>query len=49
VPLKPRSEQVGRAAHHARGRVATTEGRVTDGQGRLVAHGISTCMVFRAA
>jgi uncharacterized protein (TIGR00369 family) len=34
---------------HLGGRVATTEGRVTDDQGRLVAHGTSTCMVFRAA
>jgi uncharacterized protein (TIGR00369 family) len=34
---------------HLGGRVATTEGRVTDDQGRLVAHGTSTCMVFKAA
>ena len=34
---------------HLGGRVATTEGRVTDDQGRLVAHGTSTCMVFSAA
>lgn len=34
---------------HMGGRVATTEGRVTDDQGRLVAHGTSTCMVFRPA
>jgi uncharacterized protein (TIGR00369 family) len=34
---------------HLGGRVATTEGRVTDDQGRLVAHGTSTCMVFRPA
>jgi uncharacterized protein (TIGR00369 family) len=32
---------------HLGGRVATTEGRITDDQGRLVAHGTSTCMVFR--
>jgi uncharacterized protein (TIGR00369 family) len=34
---------------HLGGRVATTEGRVVDDQGRLVAHGTSTCMVFKAA
>jgi uncharacterized protein (TIGR00369 family) len=34
---------------HLGGRVATTEGRITDDQGRLVAHGTSTCMVFRPA
>jgi uncharacterized protein (TIGR00369 family) len=34
---------------HLGGRIATTEGRVTDDQGRLVAHGTSTCMVFRPA
>ena len=32
---------------HVGGRVATAEGRVTDDQGRLVAHGTTTCMVFR--
>jgi len=31
---------------HMGGRIATTEGRVTDDQGRLVAHGTSTCMVL---
>jgi uncharacterized protein (TIGR00369 family) len=34
---------------HLGGRVATTEGRVTDDQDRLVAHGTSTCMVFPPA
>jgi uncharacterized protein (TIGR00369 family) len=33
---------------HVGRRVATTEGRITDDQGRLVAHGTSTCMVFPA-
>jgi uncharacterized protein (TIGR00369 family) len=32
---------------HVGGRVATTEGRVIDADGRLVAHGTSTCMLFR--
>ncbi|WP_433325046.1 PaaI family thioesterase [Spirillospora sp. CA-294931] len=31
---------------HGGRKVATTEGRVTDAEGRLVAHGTSTCMVF---
>ncbi|GAA4625215.1 PaaI family thioesterase [Actinoallomurus vinaceus] len=34
---------------HLGGRVATTDGRVFDDQERLVAHGTSTCMVFRPA
>lgn len=34
---------------HVGGRVATTEGRITDDQGRLVAHGTSTCLVFKGA
>jgi uncharacterized protein (TIGR00369 family) len=33
---------------HLGGRVATAEGRVTDDEDRLVAHGTTTCMVFRA-
>lgn len=32
---------------HVGSRIATAEGRVTDDEGRLVAHGTSTCMVFR--
>jgi uncharacterized protein (TIGR00369 family) len=32
---------------HVGGRVATAEGRVTDAEGRLVAHGSTTCMIFR--
>ncbi len=32
---------------HAGSRVATAEGRVTDGAGRLLAHGTTTCLVFR--
>ncbi len=27
-------------------RVGTSEGRVTDGQGRLLAHGTTTCLIF---
>ena len=32
---------------HAGSRVATAEGRVTDGAGKLLAHGTTTCLVFR--
>jgi uncharacterized protein (TIGR00369 family) len=34
---------------HEGKRVVTAEGRITDDQGRLVAHGTSTCMVFQPA
>ena len=32
---------------HAGGRVATSEGRIIDQDGRLYAHGTATCMLFR--
>ena len=32
---------------HAGGRVATAEGRITDKDGKLYAHGTATCMLFR--
>ena len=32
---------------HAGGRVATAEGRITDEDGKLYAHGTATCMLFR--
>ncbi|GAB3495182.1 PaaI family thioesterase [Amycolatopsis cihanbeyliensis] len=32
---------------HVGGRTATAEGRVTDATGRLLAHGTTTCMLFR--
>jgi uncharacterized protein (TIGR00369 family) len=28
-------------------RVGTAEGRLTDGKGRLLAHGTTTCLIFR--
>ncbi|MDH3730346.1 MAG: PaaI family thioesterase [Acidimicrobiia bacterium] len=31
---------------HRGGRVATAEGRVTDSQGKLVAHATTTCLIF---
>lgn len=31
---------------HVGGRVATAEGKITDEQGRLVAHATTTCLVF---
>lgn len=32
---------------HVGGRTATAEGKVVDAQGRLVAHGTTTCMIYR--
>lgn len=32
---------------HVGGRVATAEGRITDADGKLYAHGTATCMLFR--
>jgi uncharacterized protein (TIGR00369 family) len=29
-------------------RIGTAEGRVTDGQGRLLAHGTTTCLIFQS-
>jgi uncharacterized protein (TIGR00369 family) len=34
---------------HLGRKVATTEGRITNAEGKLVAHGTSTCMVFPPA
>jgi uncharacterized protein (TIGR00369 family) len=33
---------------HCGSRVGTAEGRVTDGKGRLLAHGTTTCLIFPA-
>ncbi len=33
---------------HYGGRIATSEGRVVDGKGRLIAHGTETCMLLDA-
>ena len=40
-------EGVGSILHEG-GRIATAEGRVTDREGRLYAHGITTCLVSRS-
>ncbi|MGC0362264.1 uncharacterized protein (TIGR00369 family) [Rhodococcus sp. 27YEA15] len=32
---------------HVGGRTATAEGKVLDSEGKLVAHGTTTCMIFR--
>ena len=32
---------------HVGGQTATAEGRLVDAQGRLLAHGTTTCLVFR--
>jgi len=34
---------------HPGGRIATAEGHITDAEGRLYAHGVTTCMVERPA
>jgi uncharacterized protein (TIGR00369 family) len=34
---------------HRGGTLATSEGRLFDGKGRLLAHGTETCMIFEAA
>ena len=34
---------------HAGGRIATAQGRVRDGTGKLVAHGTETCMILPVA
>lgn len=33
---------------HSGGRIATAQGRVTDGTGKLIAHGTETCMILNA-
>ncbi|PTM52793.1 PaaI family thioesterase [Phreatobacter oligotrophus] len=33
---------------HAGSRIATSEARLVDGKGRLIAHGTETCMIFEA-
>ncbi|CAN0515050.1 unnamed protein product, partial [Phaeothamnion confervicola] len=35
----------GTTLHRGR-RVGTAEGRITDGKGRLLAHGTTTCLIF---
>lgn len=34
---------------HPGGRIATAEGRITDSEGRICAHGVTTCLVERPA
>lgn len=48
VPGSGRLTAEGTVVHRGR-RVATAEGRVTDEQGRLVAHATTTCMVMELA
>jgi uncharacterized protein (TIGR00369 family) len=31
---------------HSGARLATSEGRITDSDGKLIAHGSETCMIF---
>lgn len=49
--VRPATEPSGRVSCdatvvHRGGRVATAEGRVTDADGRLLAHGTTNCLVF---
>ncbi|KUL97078.1 hypothetical protein DK26_03930 [Bosea sp. WAO] len=49
-PVMPESGEVrceGRLIHRG-GTIATTEGRLLDGRGKLLAHGTETCMIFGA-
>ncbi|HYN84374.1 MAG TPA: PaaI family thioesterase [Pyrinomonadaceae bacterium] len=50
--VRPMTSETGGVRCEARvvyvgGRTATAEGRVTDGAGRLYAHGTTTCLIFR--
>jgi uncharacterized protein (TIGR00369 family) len=47
-PITPETGQIraeGLVLSHGR-RIGTAEGRVTDGAGRLLAHGTTTCLIF---
>jgi len=47
-PITPQTGPIraeGTVINHGR-RVGTAEGRVTDGNGRLLVHGTTTCLIF---
>jgi uncharacterized protein (TIGR00369 family) len=49
-PITPETGRItaeGRVLNCGR-RVGTAEGRLTDGNGRLLAHGTTTCLIFEA-
>jgi uncharacterized protein (TIGR00369 family) len=49
-PIKPETGPIkaeGVVLHRGR-RIGTAEGRLTDGQGRLLAHGTTTCLIFES-
>lgn len=49
-PILPDAGEVtceGRIVHRG-ARIATSEGRLLDGQGKLLAHGTETCLIFEA-
>ncbi|MBN8940884.1 MAG: PaaI family thioesterase [Rhizobiales bacterium] len=49
-PITPQTGPIsaeGKVIHRGR-RVGTAEGRLTDGQGRLLVHGTTTCLIFEA-
>ena len=50
-PLMPQSERVRceGVAVHVGGRFATSEGRLFDAKGKLIAHGTETCLIMSAA
>jgi uncharacterized protein (TIGR00369 family) len=47
TPATGRIKAVGIVLNCGR-RIGTAEGRLTDGQGRLLAHGTSTCLIFES-
>jgi uncharacterized protein (TIGR00369 family) len=49
-PITPATGSIraeGRVLNHGR-RIGTAEGRLTDGNGRLLAHGTATCLIFES-
>ncbi len=49
-PITPETGEVraeGKVLNCGR-RIGTAEGRVVDGQGRLLAHGTTTCLIFQS-
>lgn len=45
LPNKGRARCEGRIIHVG-GRIATSEAKLVDAQGRLIAHGVETCLIF---
>ncbi len=49
LPGDGEAVRCGASAVHVGGRLATSEGKLWDARGRLVAHGSESCLVFDAA